>query len=94
MSLKNEIRLMEDELSRLLLNLQELRIKVDSLEVQNARLLERVSAENLQSEGIETLTKLYEEGFHICPTHFAKDREGEECLFCLAFLRGDGNQNA
>mgnify|MGYP005839552469 CR=1 FL=1 len=89
MSLKNEINQLEEELARVLQSLQELKIKVDSLEVQNARLLEKVSAENIQSEGMETLAKLYEEGFHICPTHFAQSREGEPCLFCLAFLKGE-----
>lgn len=89
MSLKNEINQLEEELARVLQSLQELKIKVDSLEVQNARLLEKVSAENIQSEGMETLAQLYEEGFHICPTHFAQSREGEPCLFCLAFLKGE-----
>ncbi len=86
MSLRNEIWQLEEELSDLLDRLQELRIKVDSLEVQNARLLERVNEDNIRSEGIEELTKLYEEGYHICPTYYAQQRGGEECLFCQNFL--------
>ncbi len=68
MALRNEILALEDQLNDLLDKLQELRIKVDSMEVQNARLLERLSVENIRSEGLEELTKLYDEGYHICAT--------------------------
>ena len=78
---------LEDQLNDLLDKLQELRIKVDSMEVQNARLLERLSVENIRSEGQEELTKLYDEGYHICATYSAQRRNGEECLFCLSFLK-------
>ena len=62
MALRNEILALEDQLNQMLDKLQELRIKVDSMEVQNARLLERLSVENIRSEGLEELTKLYNEG--------------------------------
>ena len=55
--------------------------------LQNARLLERLSEENIRSEGVEELTKLYNEGYHICSTYFAQSRNGEECLFCQSFLK-------
>jgi regulator of replication initiation timing len=88
MSLKNEIRLIEDELNNLLDKLAEIRLRVESMETQNAKLLDRVSEEDLHNESDETLMKLYNEGYHICPTHFAKSREGEECLLCMAFIQG------
>ena len=87
MALRNEILALEDQLNDLLDKLQELRIKVDSMEVQNARLLERLSVENIRSEGLEELTKLYDEGYHICATYNAQRRNGEECLFCQSFLK-------
>lgn len=87
MALRNEIWDIEEQLNVLLDRLQELRIKVDSLEVQNARLLERLSDENIRSEGLEELTKLYDEGYHICSTYYAQNRNGEECLFCQSFLK-------
>ena len=88
-SLRNEIWEIEEALGALQDKLRELRIKVDSLEVQNARLLERLSDENIRSEGVEELTKLYDEGYHICSTYFAQSRNGEECLFCQSFLKGN-----
>lgn len=87
MALRNEIWEIEEALNALQYRLQELRLKVDSLEVQNARLLERLSEENIRSEGVEELSKLYSEGYHICPTYFAQSRNGEECLFCQGFLK-------
>ncbi len=87
MALRNEILEIEEALGALQYKLQELRLKVDSLEVQNARLLERLSEENIRSEGVEELSKLYDEGYHICPTYFAQSRKGEECLFCQSFLK-------
>lgn len=88
MSLKKELRQLELELSAMIERIQHLQMKVDSMEAQNSRLLERVNGEELQSEGEAELLKLYNEGYHICPTHFAKSREGEECLLCLAFMKG------
>lgn len=86
MALRNEIRSIEDELNRLIIRMQDLRLKVDALEMQNARLLERLDVEEIKGEGVEELAKLYEEGYHICPTYFAQTRNGEECLFCQGLL--------
>ncbi|MGI5825596.1 MAG: initiation control protein YabA [Bacillota bacterium] len=94
MSLKNEIRLIEDELNDLLTKLAEVRLRVESIETQNAKLLDRVSEKDLHNEGDEALMKLYNEGYHICPTHFAKSREGEECLLCMAFMQAQKDGEA
>ena len=88
MSLKRELRQLEVDLSAMIARLQELQERVDAMEEQNSRLLERVNGDELQSEGEAELQKLYDEGYHICPTHFAKSRQGEECLLCLAFMKG------
>ncbi len=40
----------------------------------------------LQGEGYERLGKIYNDGFHVCPSNFGDSRQ-EECLFCLAFMQ-------
>lgn len=40
----------------------------------------------LQGEGYERLGKLYNDGYHVCPSSFGYGRQ-EECLFCLAFMQ-------
>lgn len=87
MSLTSEIREIEEELNVLLTRLTEIRLRVESVERQNTRLLDRLNEGNLRDEGDEALLQLYREGYHICPTHFAKSRDGEECLLCMAFLQ-------
>lgn len=91
MSLKNDIRLIKEEMLVLLDRLEDLQQQVDSLETQNLKLLDRVNETTIMNEGDENLMKLYNEGYHICPTHFAKSRNGEECLLCMAFLKGQHN---
>lgn len=88
MSLKNDIRLIREEMLMLLDKLEDLQQQVDSMETQNLKLLDRMNEKTIMNEGDENLMKLYNEGYHICPTHFAKSRDGEECLLCMAFLNG------
>lgn len=79
---------MENKLVEMLNEVKELKMRVYSLEEQNQQLRAKLYAKRSQGEGYENLARLYEEGFHICPMHFATARnEGEDCLFCVGFLK-------
>lgn len=90
MTLREEILGMEEQLTAMLMHLRDLRLRVDDLEAQNARLRERISADQVISEGEAALRGLYNDDFHICPAHFGEGRNGEDCLFCLSFLEEAG----
>lgn len=92
MSLMNELKAIQEEMTALLGRLGELQQKVDSLENQNLKLLERITEENAMNDGDENLMSLYNEGYHICPQDFGKKRE-DPCLLCMAFIEKQKNND-
>jgi regulator of replication initiation timing len=91
----------EENLSRLMIEVRSLRQYVEYLEDENVKLKRQLcavseadtarvqkNAARIQKEAHENLEKLYNEGFHVCHIYFGEPLEGS-CLFCNAFLRKD-----
>jgi len=92
MSLSNDLREWMQRLNALVAEGHELSARVLELEQQNSVLRSQVSEESVKSSSMETLSALYDDGFHICHASFARAREGEDCLFCLSFLHKEGRE--
>jgi regulator of replication initiation timing len=88
LKLTDRLTELEAGLIAIVKEMQSLREAVADLEAQNQQLRTRLYAERDTKEGQEHLFMLYEEGFHVCPPHFAGSRPKEaDCLFCLSFLK-------
>ncbi len=95
--ISKKVSLLKEELSKTLEENEEVK-----LENQNLRShLEKVSTEdedpngNKLSDSRLNLENLYLKGFHICrPLYGARrDRNKEECVFCLQILDSDNDSN-
>lgn len=89
MSLTEELLALEETLKNALTQIETMKLAVESIEEQNKILRDKLSTERIRGEGFESLSQLYDEGYHICHDYFAQRRE-EPCLFCLSFLYEEG----
>ncbi len=90
MSLLTEFREWQEKLLALQKEGEELYIRIEELERQNAELRQRL-ADGDYAGGFDALAGLYEEGFHVCPGSFGQSRD-EDCIFCLNFLLHKGKK--
>ncbi|MGB9886946.1 MAG: initiation control protein YabA [Moorellales bacterium] len=89
----------EGRLVALLAEVQELRERLWALEEENRGLRAQLYAGCHRpgpERGLASLRELYREGYHICPSYFARPlRNGAGCLLCLALLvRTEGRDGA
>lgn len=75
---------LQKKLSEIQQDIQELKQQAQLLAWHNQQLSENLAQG--ADRGLESLQKIYIEGFHVCSTQFSLPREGGDCLFCLQLL--------
>lgn len=89
MNLSEQLASMQQTLTQLTTEFQQLQTHVANLEAENEWLRQQVAPAITQNQnntgGLNTLQKLYDEGIHVCPTYFGKTHDGG-CLLCMEVL--------
>ena len=90
MTLSEQLNAMQAVLQQVSSELKEMQMQVEKLESENERLRQRITpaiAKNKDTaSGQKALQKLYDEGYHVCPSYFGREHDGG-CLFCLEVLK-------
>lgn len=94
MNLSEQLSNMQQTLSQLTTEFQQLQTYIANLEAENEWLRQQAAPVITQSQnntdGLNTLQKLYDEGIHVCPAYFGKPHDGG-CLLCMEVLSNVSN---
>jgi len=95
-TLTEDIRFFEQRLREMAEEAVELQARVAELERHNQILQKELEeASRAVGSGFSPLTKLYDEGFHVCHASYASPRDlHEDCPWCLSLLHHRGRNNA
>lgn len=81
---------LEGRLNESLKEVRRLRNQARALEEENQRLRAFMFSPMEGEGGRQQLLRFYQDGFHVCPPHFARVRSSGGCLFCQNFLEKKG----
>lgn len=94
MNLSEQLAEMQQTLSKLTGEFQELQTYIATLEAENEWLRQQaapaVTGNQDTAEGQNALQKLYDDGIHVCPAYFGKTHDGG-CLLCMEVLSNVSN---
>ena len=94
MNLSEQLAGMQRTLSQLTEEFQQLQTYIANLEAENEWLRQQaapaVNGSSNNTDGLNTLQKLYDDGIHVCPAYFGKTHDGG-CLLCMEVLSNVSN---
>ena len=89
MNLSKQLASMQQTLSQLTEEFQQLQVYIANLEAENEWLRQQaapaVQNNPHENDGQHALQKLYDDGIHVCPAYFGKTHDGG-CLLCMEVL--------